>query len=104
MVNEIQKPKPKEPEQTLVDEFKDLHLNLSVPDVLAHAPMYNVILEKYVKILELGRGFLAAANAVVYCRKAKIAVGEGVTRLIFGVKEIDIGDEDVPYWTTLEKR
>ncbi|GJU38183.1 MAK10-like protein [Tanacetum coccineum] len=36
--------------------------------------------------------------------KAKIAVGEGVTRSIFGVKEINLGDEDVPYWTTLGKR
>nr|GEV14401.1 reverse transcriptase domain-containing protein [Tanacetum cinerariifolium] len=32
------------------------------------------------------------------------AVGEGVTRSIFGVKEIDLCDEGVPYWTALEKR
>nr|GEV12741.1 hypothetical protein [Tanacetum cinerariifolium] len=31
-------------------------------------------------------------------------VGEVVTRLIFGVKEIDLGEEKVPYWTTLGKR
>ncbi|GKA34373.1 hypothetical protein Tco_0720802 [Tanacetum coccineum] len=42
-------------EQTLEDEFKDLHLNLLVLEVLAHAPMYNVILDKYVKSLELGK-------------------------------------------------
>ncbi|GJS01293.1 MAK10-like protein, partial [Tanacetum coccineum] len=29
--------------------------------------------------LLIGRGFLATANAVIDCRKAKIAVGEGVT-------------------------
>ncbi|GJY35022.1 MAK10-like protein [Tanacetum coccineum] len=40
--------------------------------------------------LLVGRGFLATANAVVDCRKAKIAVGEGITRLVFGVKEVDL--------------
>ncbi|GJS43088.1 hypothetical protein Tco_0568131 [Tanacetum coccineum] len=43
------------PEQTLENEFKDLHLNLSVLEVLAHALMYNAILDKYVKSLELGK-------------------------------------------------
>ncbi|GJY53615.1 hypothetical protein Tco_0445279 [Tanacetum coccineum] len=51
-----------------------------------------------------GRGFLATASAVIDCKKAKIAVGEGVTRSIFLVKEINLGDEEVPYWTTLAKR
>ncbi|GJW51694.1 MAK10-like protein [Tanacetum coccineum] len=152
-LNEIGTPNPKEPGQTFEDEFKDLHLNLPVLEVLAHAPIYNAILDKYVefrlkigllketdhvfgladgtksypvgivknvevqtgklKLLEdfyvidmekdlatplhVGRGFLAIASAVIDCRKAKIAVGEGVTRSIFGVKEIDLGDEDVPY-------
>ncbi|GJZ84768.1 hypothetical protein Tco_0650107 [Tanacetum coccineum] len=50
--------------------------------------------------LLVGRGFLATANAVIDCRKAKIAVGEGITRSVFGVKEIDPGEEDAPYWTT----
>nr|GEU88612.1 hypothetical protein [Tanacetum cinerariifolium] len=54
--------------------------------------------------LLVGRGFLATVSAVVDCKKAKIEVGEGVTRLIFGVKEIDLDDEKVPYWTTLGKR
>ncbi|GJV50913.1 MAK10-like protein [Tanacetum coccineum] len=44
--------------------------------------------------LFIGRGFLATANAVIDCRKSKIAVGEGVTRSIFGVKEIDLGEEE----------
>ncbi|GKA18452.1 hypothetical protein Tco_0698367 [Tanacetum coccineum] len=30
--------------------------------------------------LLVGRGFLATANAVIDCRMAKIAVGEGITR------------------------
>ncbi|GKA53000.1 retrovirus-related pol polyprotein from transposon TNT 1-94 [Tanacetum coccineum] len=149
----------KQPEQTLEDEFKDLHLNLPVLEVLAHAPMYNAILDKYVESLELGkngsafiqgempkrmedlrlftlpygtksnpfgivkdvevhigrlkllndfylidmkkdpktpllvgRGFLATANAVIDCRKAKIAIIEGITRSVFRVKGIELGD------------
>ncbi|GJS30781.1 hypothetical protein Tco_0491401 [Tanacetum coccineum] len=101
-VNEIGTSKPKEPAKALEVEFKDLHLNLLVLEVLAHALMYNAILDKYVESLELGK--IATANAVIDCRKAKIAVGEGVTRSIFGVKEIDLGEEEVPYWTTLGKR
>ncbi|GJT83308.1 hypothetical protein Tco_1057650 [Tanacetum coccineum] len=188
-VNKIRTPKPKEPEKALEDELKDLHLQLSVLEVLAHALIYNVILDKYVESLELGkngsafvqgempkkmkdprlftfpcrlgdskpfdtlaylessdgtksypigivknvevhkgklklledfyvidmekdptcpilirRGFLATASTVIDCRKAKIAVGEGITRSIFIVREINLGDEDVPYWTTLGKR
>ncbi|GKC45780.1 hypothetical protein Tco_1063502 [Tanacetum coccineum] len=137
-VNEIRTPKRKEPKKTLENEFKKLHLNLSVLEVLAHAPIYNAILDKYVESLELGivknvevhigklklledfyaidmekdlatlllvgRGFLATTSVVIDCKKAKIAVGEGVTRSIFRVKEINLGDEEVPYWTTLGKR
>ncbi|GJS85557.1 hypothetical protein Tco_0752098 [Tanacetum coccineum] len=143
------------------NEFKDLHLNLPVLEVLAHAPMYNAILDKYVESLELGknrpafiqgempkkmedpglftlpcrdvevhirrlilltdfyvinikkdpetpllvgRGFLATANAVIDCRKAKIVVGEGITRLVFGVKGIELCQEEAPYWTTIGRR
>ncbi|GKA11254.1 hypothetical protein Tco_0690687 [Tanacetum coccineum] len=53
--------------------------------------------------LLVGRGFLATANVVIDCRKSKIAVEEGVTRTIFGVKEINLGEKEVPYWTTLGK-
>ncbi|GJV43501.1 MAK10-like protein [Tanacetum coccineum] len=42
-----------EPEQTIEDEFEDLHLNLLVLKVLAHAPIYNAIVDKYVESLEL---------------------------------------------------
>nr|GEV67003.1 outer membrane protein porin [Tanacetum cinerariifolium] len=52
-VNKIETPKPKEPEKALENEFKDLHLKLPVLKVLAHAPMYNAILDKYVESLEL---------------------------------------------------
>ncbi|GJT30319.1 DNA-directed DNA polymerase [Tanacetum coccineum] len=33
-----------EPKSTLEDEFQDLHLNLPILEVLAHAPIYNAIL------------------------------------------------------------
>ncbi|GJZ82133.1 MAK10-like protein [Tanacetum coccineum] len=213
---ETKPPYTEEPEPTLEDEFQDLHLNLLVLEVLAHAPIYNAILDKYVKSLELGkngsafvqgetlakmgdpglftlpcrlggskpfdtladlgscvniiplhlfkklniglleetdhifgladgtksypvgivkdvevhigrlkllndfyvldmkkdpetpllvgRGFLAIANAVIDCKMARIAVGEGITRSVFGVKGVDLGEEEAPYWTTLGKR
>ncbi|GJX25597.1 MAK10-like protein, partial [Tanacetum coccineum] len=55
-------------------------------------------------LLLAGRVFLATANAVIDCRKAKIAVGEGITRSVFRVKRVDLGEEEAPYWTTLGKR
>ncbi|GKC56900.1 MAK10-like protein [Tanacetum coccineum] len=212
----IEPQQPQEPEPTFEDEFQDLHLKLPVLEVLAHAPIYNAILDKYVESLELGkngstfiegeilakiedprlftlpcrlgdskpfdtladlgscmniiplylfkklnigllekidhifgladetksypvgivkdvevhigklkllndfyvidmkkdpktpllvgRGFLATANAFIDCRMAKIAVGEGITRSVFGVKGVDLSEEEVPYWTTLGKR
>ncbi|GJS17557.1 MAK10-like protein [Tanacetum coccineum] len=159
----------KEPEPTLEDEFQDLHLNLPVLEVLAYTLIYNAILDKYVKSLELGkngstfvqgevsakiedpglftlpcrlgnskpfdtlanlglyvevhigklkllndfyvidmkkdpktpllvgRGFLAITNAIIDCRKAKIAVGEGIIRSVLGVKGVDLGEEEAPY-------
>ncbi|GKB84640.1 hypothetical protein Tco_0956912 [Tanacetum coccineum] len=53
--NHIETPKSKEPDKALEDEFKDFHINLPVLEVLAHAPMYNAILHKYVESLELGK-------------------------------------------------
>ncbi|GJT60668.1 hypothetical protein Tco_1004201 [Tanacetum coccineum] len=151
-IDKIETPKSKEPKKDLEDEFKDLHLNLPVLEVLAHTPMYNVIFDKYVASLELGkngpafiqsempkkmkdtelfilpcrlgysepfdivadlrkvetlgrilsyrhrkdptspllvgRGFLATTNAVIDCKNSKIAIGEGITRSIFRVREI----------------
>ncbi|GKA89753.1 MAK10-like protein [Tanacetum coccineum] len=52
---ETEPPQPEEPEPTLEDEFQDLHLNLLVLKVLAHSPIYNAILYKYVESLELGK-------------------------------------------------
>ncbi|GKF69010.1 MAK10-like protein, partial [Tanacetum coccineum] len=50
--------------------------------------------------LLVGRGFLATASAIIDCKKSKIAVGEGITRSIFRVKEIGLGARP-PYY--LEK-
>ncbi|GKE54171.1 MAK10-like protein [Tanacetum coccineum] len=46
---------PEEPEPTLEDEFQDFHLNLLVLEVLAHALIYNAILDKYIESLEQGK-------------------------------------------------
>ncbi|GKA61024.1 MAK10-like protein [Tanacetum coccineum] len=54
--------------------------------------------------LLVGRGFLATVNAVINCKKAKIAVAEGLAKSIFRVKELDFGDDNEPYWTTIGKR
>ncbi|GJT88571.1 hypothetical protein Tco_1070288 [Tanacetum coccineum] len=37
------------PKPTLEDEFHDLHLNLLVLEVLAHVPIYNTMLDKYME-------------------------------------------------------
>ncbi|GJW29709.1 hypothetical protein Tco_0046584 [Tanacetum coccineum] len=50
------------------------------------------------------RGFIATANAVIDCRMAKITVEEGITRSVFGVKRVDLGEEEAPYCITLGKR
>ncbi|GKA38084.1 MAK10-like protein [Tanacetum coccineum] len=44
-----------EPEPTLKDEFQDFHLKLPILEVIAHTPIYNAILDKYVESLKLGK-------------------------------------------------
>ncbi|GKB75953.1 zinc finger, CCHC-type containing protein [Tanacetum coccineum] len=151
----IETQQTKDTEQTLADEFKDLHLNLPVLKVRAQAPIYNAILDKYVESLELGKNGLGDSepfdtladlgaciniiplylfkklniglleetdhvfgladgtnrkripsnrHAVIDCRKAKIAVEEGITRLVLGVKGVELSQEEAPYWTTLGER
>ncbi|GKA66157.1 hypothetical protein Tco_0765965 [Tanacetum coccineum] len=109
---EIEPQQPEEPKPTLEDEFQDLHLNLPVLEVLAHALIYNVILDKYVESLELGKNGSAFVQGeipakmedpglfilpFIDCRMAKIAVGEGITRSVFGVKGVDLGAR-TPYY------
>ncbi|GJS48578.1 MAK10-like protein [Tanacetum coccineum] len=38
--------------------------------------------------LLVGRGFLAIANVVIDCRKAKISVGEGITSILHGFNKV----------------
>ncbi|GJR68946.1 MAK10-like protein [Tanacetum coccineum] len=54
--------------------------------------------------LLVGRGFLATANTVIDCRKAKIAIGKGITRSVYRVKGVDLGEEEAPCWTMHGKR
>nr|GEW90796.1 MAK10-like protein [Tanacetum cinerariifolium] len=50
IVNKIETPKSKELKKALEDDFMDMHLNLSVLEVLAYASMYNAI-----ESLDLGK-------------------------------------------------
>ncbi|GKC72154.1 hypothetical protein Tco_1118037, partial [Tanacetum coccineum] len=53
-VSENETPTLKEPKKTREDEFADLHLNRSVLEVLAHVPIYDTLLDKYIVSLEIG--------------------------------------------------
>ncbi|GJZ99167.1 MAK10-like protein [Tanacetum coccineum] len=57
-----------------------------------------------VKDVEVHIGKLKLLKQFLHCRKAKIAVGEGITRSVFRVKGVDLGKEEAPYWTRLGKR
>ncbi|GKA20510.1 MAK10-like protein [Tanacetum coccineum] len=95
----------------LVDGTKSYLIGI-VRDVEVHIGRLKLLTDFYVidikKDLEtpflVGRRFLAIANAVIDCRNAKIAVGEWITRSVFGVKGIELGQEEAPYWTTLRKK
>ncbi|GKD66665.1 retrotransposon protein, putative, ty3-gypsy subclass [Tanacetum coccineum] len=63
-----------QPEQTLEDEFKDLHLNLPDLEVLAHALMYNAILDKYCCSRTLEREIREAAREEIYASSLDRAV------------------------------
>ncbi|GJZ78575.1 MAK10-like protein [Tanacetum coccineum] len=94
----------------LVDGTKSYPVGI-VKDVEVHIGKIKLLNDFYVIDMKkdpetpllVGRGFLATANAVIDCRIAKIAVGEGITMSIFGVKGVDLGEEEVSYWTTLGK-
>ncbi|GJV53346.1 MAK10-like protein [Tanacetum coccineum] len=83
-----------------------------VKDVKVHIGKLKLLNDFYVLDMKtdpetpllVGRGFLATANTVIDCRMAKIAVGEGITRSVFRVKRVKLGEEEAPYWTTLRKR
>nr|GEW52664.1 hypothetical protein [Tanacetum cinerariifolium] len=133
-VDNIETPKLNEPRKALEDEFKDLHFNLPVLEVLDHAHMYNAILDKYVERLANGSksypvGIVRDVEAYVgnlklledfyvidkekdptcplLIRRRFLATasveGEGITRSIFGVREVGQAQVDVLYWTTIAR-
>ncbi|GJR06932.1 MAK10-like protein [Tanacetum coccineum] len=57
-----------EPKPTFEDEFKDLHLNLSVLKFLACARINNAILDQYVESLELGKNGLAFVQGEILAK------------------------------------
>ncbi|GKA18720.1 reverse transcriptase domain-containing protein [Tanacetum coccineum] len=71
----------------LADRTKSYPVGI-VKDVEVHIGKLKLLNEFYVIDMKkypetpllVGRGFLATANAVIDCRMAKIAVGEGITR------------------------
>ncbi|GJS11956.1 retrotransposon protein, putative, ty3-gypsy subclass [Tanacetum coccineum] len=95
----------------LADGTKSYPIRI-VRDVEVHIGRLKLLTDVYVigmkkdpkTPLLIGRVFLVTANAVIDCRKAKIAIGEGITRSVFGVKEIKLGQVEAPYWTTIGKR
>ncbi|GKE64724.1 MAK10-like protein [Tanacetum coccineum] len=95
----------------LADRTKSYPVRI-VKDVKVHIGKLKLLNEFYVIDMKkdpetpllVGRGFLATANAVIDCRMTKIAVREGITRSVFRVKGVDLGEEEAPYWTTLRKR
>ncbi|GKE71709.1 MAK10-like protein [Tanacetum coccineum] len=95
----------------LADGIKSYPVGI-VKDVEVHIGKLKLLNDFYVLDMKkdpetpllVGRGFLATANAIIDCRMAKIVVGEGITRSVFGVKEVDLCKEEAPYWTTLGKR
>ncbi|GKE67835.1 MAK10-like protein, partial [Tanacetum coccineum] len=78
---------------------KDVEVHIGKLKLLNDFYMIDIKKDPETPLL-VGRGFLATANAVIDCRMAKIAVGEGITRSVFSVKRVDIGEEEAPYWTT----
>ncbi|GKE63952.1 MAK10-like protein, partial [Tanacetum coccineum] len=94
----------------LADKTKSYPIGI-VKDVEVHIGKLKLLNDFYVINMKkdpktpllIGRGFLATDNAVIDYRKAKIAVGEGITQSVFDVKGVDLGEEEAPYWTTLGK-
>nr|GEX29598.1 MAK10-like protein [Tanacetum cinerariifolium] len=95
----------------LADRTKSYPVGI-VKNVEVHIGRLKLLEDFYVIDMEIdpttpllvGRGFLATSGVMIDCRKAKIVVGEGVTRSVFRVKEFDIGGKETPYWTTFGKR
>ncbi|GKD54090.1 MAK10-like protein, partial [Tanacetum coccineum] len=92
----------------LVDGTKSYPVGI-VKDVEVHIGKLKLLNDFYVIKMKndpetpllVGRGFLVTANGVIDCRKAKISVGEGITRSVFRVNGVDLGEEEAPYWSPI---
>ncbi|GKB50860.1 MAK10-like protein [Tanacetum coccineum] len=82
---------------------KDVEVHIGKLKLLNDFYVIHMKMDPKTRLL-VGRGFQSTANTVINCREAKIAVGEGITRSVFRVKGVDLGEEEAPYWTTLGKR
>ncbi|GKD47922.1 MAK10-like protein [Tanacetum coccineum] len=83
--------------------IKDVEVHLGKLKVLNNFYVIDIKKDPETPLL-VGRGYLTTASVVIDCRMAKTAVGEGITRSVFGVKGVDLGEEEAPYWTALRKR
>ncbi|GJX66543.1 MAK10-like protein [Tanacetum coccineum] len=82
---------------------KDVEVHIGKLKLLNDFYMINMKKDLETPLLVV-RGFLATSNAIIDCRMAKIAVGEVITRSVFGVKGVDLCEDEAPYWTTLGKK
>ncbi|GJZ73458.1 hypothetical protein Tco_0637604 [Tanacetum coccineum] len=82
------------------DTLADLGSCVSIIPLYLFKKLNIILLEETDHIFGLADGYQNLSVRI----KAKIAVGEGITRSVFGVKGVDLGEEEAPYWTTLGKR
>nr|GEW31816.1 MAK10-like protein [Tanacetum cinerariifolium] len=82
---------------------KDVEVNIGKLKLLSDFYVIDIKKDPETPFL-VERGFLATANVIIDCRMAKIVVEEGITKSVFGVKGVDLGEEEAPYWTTHGKR
>ncbi|GJR01910.1 DNA-directed DNA polymerase [Tanacetum coccineum] len=73
-----------------VDIVKDVEVHIGRLKLLNNFYVIDMKRDPETPLL-VGRGFLEIANAVIDCRKAKIVVAEGITRSVFRVKGIELG-------------
>nr|GEV04800.1 hypothetical protein [Tanacetum cinerariifolium] len=81
---------------------KDVEVHIGKLKLLNNFYVIDIKKDHETRLLVVRR-FLATANVVIDCRKVKIVVGERITRSVFGVKGVDLGEEEAAYWTTLGK-
>ncbi|GJX95855.1 copia protein [Tanacetum coccineum] len=80
-------------------EAEDKPNGKQVLEVLALSPhnLFSLILDKYVESLELGKNGSAFVQGEVPSKMEDPGLS------VFGVKGVDLGEEEAPYWITLGK-